>query len=143
MDKNQIIEYNFIGAGWSFMPGRGLGVNGEGGIALMESDRDIMKSIFLILSTAPGERVMRTEFGCGIHDLVFDVPGPALFGRVMYEVQQALGRWEPRINVNEVRVSVDALEPERLLIDINYTVRQTNNERNLVYPFYNIPRGLD
>jgi phage baseplate assembly protein W len=141
MDKDSLFEQGFIGAGWAFTPGRGTGVNGEGGIALSKGDYDIAKSIYLILSTAPGERVMRPEFGCGIHDLVFASPGPQLFGLVAYHVTQALGRWEPRIELQNVEVTTDKFMPEKLLVDITYTVRQTNNERNLVYPFYVIPRG--
>ena len=143
MDKDSLLENSFIGSGWAFKPDTGIGVNGQGNIGLMYGDQDIAKSIFIILSTAPGERVMRTEFGCGIHDLVFSSPGPQLFGLISYYVQRALGRWEPRIDVTAVEVEVDTKNQERLLIEISYTVRNTNNERNLVYPFYIIPRGQE
>lgn len=143
MDKNLSIEASFIGAGWAFRRDSGIGINSQGNIALVSGDQDIAKSIYIILSTAPGERVMRTEFGCGIHDLVFGTPGPQLFGMVSYYVTRALGRWEPRIEVIDVTCKVDEIEHEKLVIDINYRVRQTNNERNLVYPFYVIPRGRD
>jgi phage baseplate assembly protein W len=109
----------------------------------VSGDADIAKSIYIILGTAPGERVMRTEFGCGIHDLVFGSPGPQLFGMVSYYVKRALGRWEPRIEVIDVACNVDEIEHEKLVVNIKYMVRQTNNERNLVYPFYVIPRGRD
>ncbi len=143
MNKKPVTEYSIVGSGLAFRPGTGMGVNGEGNLALMQGDQDIAKSIFIILSTAPGERVMRTEFGCGIHSLVFSTPGPQLFGLVSYYVNQALGRWEPRIEVREVKVDVDPVRQECLLIDINYTVRKTNSDRNLVWPFYIIPRGQD
>jgi phage baseplate assembly protein W len=143
MDKSLSMEVNFIGAGWAFRRDSGIGINAQGNIALVSGDQDIAKSIFIILSTAPGERVMRTEFGCGIHDLVFGTPGPQLFGMVSYYVTRALGRWEPRIEVIDVTCKVDEVENEKLVISINYRVRQTNNERNLVYPFYVIPRGRD
>ncbi len=142
-DKNYFFEYSFIGQGWSYIPGKGLGVNGEGGVKMLAGDQDVAKSIYIILSTAPGERVMRPEFGCGIHDLVFSTPGPQLYGLVAYYVQQALGRWEPRIDVISVDADMDPGYSERLLVDINYRIRQNNNERNLVYPFYTIPRGQD
>jgi len=141
LDRDGLTELGFIGSGWAFIPDKGTGVNGDGGISLSSGDRDIAKSIFLILSTAPGERVMRPQFGCGIHDLVFASPGPQVFGLISYYVTQALGRWEPRIDVENVDTTVDGRNPERLIINISYTVRQTNNERNLVYPFYVIPRG--
>lgn len=143
MQRDPFVDYNFIGTGWAFRPDSGMGVNGQGNIALMHGDLDVAKSIYIILSTAPGERVMRTEFGCGIHDLVFSSPGPQVFGLIAYYVEQALGRWEPRIEVISVDVETDPQNQERLLIDINYRLRQTNAERNLVYPFYTIPRGLD
>jgi phage baseplate assembly protein W len=143
MDKSLSIETSFIGAGWAFRRDSGVGIDSQGNIALVSGDADIAKSIFIILSTAPGERVMRTEFGCGIHDLVFGSPGPQLFGMVSYYVTRALGRWEPRIEVIEVTCGVDPVSQEKLLVYITYRVRQTNNERNLVYPFYVIPRGQD
>jgi uncharacterized protein len=143
MDKSLSIETSFIGAGWAFRRDSGVGIDSQGNIALVSGDVDIAKSIFIILSTAPGERVMRTEFGCGIHDLVFGSPGPQLFGMVSYYVTRALGRWEPRIEVIEVTCDVDPVSHEKLLVYITYRVRQTNNERNLVYPFYVIPRGQD
>ncbi len=143
MNKDGLFDYSFVGAGWSFKPDQGIGVNGQGNIALTAGDLDIAKSIFIILSTAPGERVMRTEFGCGIHDLVFSSPGPQTFGLIAYYVQQALGRWEPRIDIISVDVNTDPDHQERLLIDLSYKIRQTNSDRNLVYPFYVIPRGED
>lgn len=143
MSKDQFIEYDFIGTGLSLIPGLGMSINGEGSLALMSGERDIIKSVFIILSTAPGERVMRPEFGCGIHDLVFSSPSPNLFGLISYEVKQSLARWEPRIEVTDVMTNVDPDEPERLLVNIHYMVRNTNNKRNLVYPFYTIPRGRD
>lgn len=141
IDKNMMVEYNFVGTGIAFRPGYGMGVNGQGGLALMRGDADIAKSIFIILSTAPGERVMRPEFGCGIHDFVFASPGPELYGQIAYRIEMALGRWEPRIDIVEIKTQPDPLTPERLMIDILYKVRATNSERNLVYPFYIIPRG--
>jgi phage baseplate assembly protein W len=143
MSKDQFIQYDFIGAGISLIPGLGLHVSGEGNLALMAGERDIIKSIYIILSTAPGERVMRPEFGCGIHNYVFAAIGPGLFSIISYEVRNSLARWEPRIEVEDVITFADPDEPERLLVNITYSVRQTNNRRNLVYPFYNIPRGND
>ncbi len=143
MDKNASITQNFLGNGWGFKLGKGLGVNGQGNIGLMKAEQDIAKSIILILSTAPGERVIRTDFGCGIHDLVFATPGPEIFGLVSYYIRNALGRWEPRVEVTEIKVEVDKVNPEILLIDVNYLICQTNDQRNLVYPFYTIPRGQD
>ncbi len=136
-------EHSFIGTGIAFRPGVGTGVDGQGNIALVRGDQDIAKSIYIILSTAPGERVMRPEFGCGIHDLIFSTPGPQTTGLITYYVERALGRWEPRIDVRKVVVTQDVKNEGCLLVDVGYTIRQTNSDRNLVYPFYVIPRGQD
>ncbi|NWJ97253.1 MAG: GPW/gp25 family protein [Chloroflexi bacterium] len=143
MAQEYLFNNNFIGAGWAFAPGHGTGVSGQGNVKLVQGDLDVAKSVFIILSTALGERVMRPEFGCGIHDLVFASPGTEVFGLVSYYIQQALERWEPRIEIEAIDVSVDQNAPECLLIDIKYKIVQINSSRNLVYPFYVIPRNED
>ena len=123
---------DFLGAGWKF-PVR---VNSAGKIVLSRHEEDIREAIWIILSTAKGERVMRPDFGCGIHDLVFALNSPGTAGRASNEVRQALIRWEPRIDVLSVDVYPGAAQPNLLLIEINYQVRATSNSFNLVYPFY-------
>ena len=91
-----------------------------------------------VLTTAPGERVMRPDFGCGVHRLVFAVNDAATLGQVTKEVRDALVRWEPRIDVLDVDTEVKG-RGEVLLITIHYRIRATNNFFNLVYPFYLIP----
>ena len=122
----------FLGVGWNF-PVR---LDPEGQIAMAEHEESVRQSIWTILSTAPGERVMRPDFGCGIHDLVFAPNSPGTAGQLMGEVRRALVRWEPRIDLLEVDAAPDPAQPDRLLIVIRYQVRTTNNEFNLVYPFY-------
>ena len=82
---------------------------------------------------------MRPEFGCGIHDLVFSTVDDSLVGRVTHEVRAALTRWEPRITVTGVDATPDPDTPATLLVDVSYLVRATNDQRNLVFPFYSIP----
>lgn len=125
---------SILGTGLSFP----LGVDRRGAIALVSGEDDVEQAIQIILSTAPGERPMRPEFGCGIHDYVFDVIDAETLGRIDLEVRKALERWEPRIDVEGVHFD---LEPGggRLAITIDYRVRATNHVRNLVYPFYVIP----
>lgn len=125
----------FIGAGWAFP----LRTNATGGIALVSREREIEESIRLILGTAPGERPMRPEFGCRIHDEVFSGADAATAGRIAEDVRGALRRWEPRIELADVAVSLDAGDPSVLYIDIRYAIRATNEPRNLVFPFYTIP----
>ena len=126
---------DFLGKGWAFP----VGVDRRGGIAMVSGAEDIEQSIRIILETAPGERVMRPEFGCGIHELVFAPNSPGTAGVVAYHVREALGRWEPRIEVEAVNVHPDPQREAVLLIEIHYTIRSTNDRRNLVYPFYRIP----
>lgn len=125
----------FVGAGWAFP----LDTDTSGHIALVTGQREIEDAIRLILATAPGERPMRPDFGCGAHDLVFDPINEATAGAVRYEVRASLERWEPRIDVHEVVVSAVPEEPSVMIIDIRYQIRGTNNPRNLVFPFYVIP----
>ncbi len=121
----------FQGIGWSLPVG-----TDEGGIAMARHEESIRQSVWLILATAPGERVMRPDFGCGIHDLVFAVNDAGTAGRVASEVREALLLWEPRIDLIDVEVVADPGVPNRLQISIDYVVRSTNNRFNLVYPFY-------
>lgn len=125
----------FIGRGWGFP----LRVNATGGIGLVEREQEIEEAIRLVLGTAPGERPMRPEFGCGVHDYVFAPADGATAGRIAYEVRSALHRWEPRIEVTDVVIASDDDEEGVLYIDVHYTLRSTNDRRNLVFPFYTIP----
>ena len=122
----------FLGVGWQFP----VSLDEQGQIAMAAYEESVRQAIWLILSTAPGERVMRPDFGCGIHNLVFAPNSPGTAGQVIGEVRRALVRWEPRIDLLEVDAVPDQAQPNRLLIVIKYQVRTTNNEFNLVYPFY-------
>jgi phage baseplate assembly protein W len=126
---------DLLGSGLAFP----LQVDRLGGLALATGEQDIDQAIELILSTAPGERPMRPEFGCGVHDFVFDTIDAATVGRLETEVRSALDRWEPRIEVQTVDFDLGQVGDGQLLINIGYRIRSTNHERNLVYPFYVIP----
>jgi uncharacterized protein len=126
---------DFIGKGWAFP----IRTDATGSIALVSGDREISESIRLILATAPGERPMRPEFGCAIHDLVFAPADAATAGEIAYAVRVALEQWEPRITLDDVIVDFAASENGTLYIDIKYRLRDTNDPRNLVFPFYVIP----
>ena len=124
-----------IGSGLAFP----LQVDRRGGIALARDETDIEQAIELILATAPGERPMRPEFGCGVHDFVFDTIDASTVGKMEQAIRDALDRWEPRVIVQTVEFDLDFVGEGRLVIDIGYRVRVTNTMRNLVYPFYVIP----
>src|SRR6266545_6534621 len=121
----------FLGIGLGFPPA----LDANGALARAEYEESVRQSIWIILGTAKGERVMRPNFGCGIHELVFANASSATFGRLAEEVHDALLRFETRIDVLDVQVTPDG-EGEVLLISIDYEVRATNNAFNLVYPFY-------
>lgn len=123
---------DFLGVGWKF-PVEG---DDDGQIAMAHHEDSIQQSIWIILGTAKGERVMRPDFGCGIHDLVFEVNSAGTAGRVENEVREALILWEPRIELLNVTVSPGGDQGNQLNIEIEYRVRSTNNLFNLVYPFY-------
>jgi uncharacterized protein len=126
---------DFVGRGWAFP----AGVDGTGAIALVGGDEEVAQAIRLVLGTAKGERPMRPEFGCGIHDLVFATTDRTLAGLVAHEVRASLRRWEPRVDVEDVQVTFDRDRPGEVLIDESYLLRSTNDPRNLVFPFYAIP----
>jgi phage baseplate assembly protein W len=125
----------FIGSGWGFP----VDVDSTGGIRLVSSQTELEQSIRLVISTAPGERPMRPEFGCSIHDHVFDPADGRTAGRIAFEVRESLRRWEPRIDVADVRVERHPSQPDALLLDIRYVTLDSNDPRNLVFPFYLIP----
>lgn len=123
---------DFIGAGWNYP----LGTDAAGGIGLVTREREIEQAIRLILGTACGERPMRPEFGCRIHDHVFGPATAATAGQIAYDVRLALERWEPRVEVVGVSVSFEALDSGTLYIDVGFRILGHNDPRNLVFPFY-------
>jgi uncharacterized protein len=128
-------QRDFLGSGWAFP----VGVDARGRIALSRRERDIEEAIIMILLTPKGQRVMRPEFGCRIHELVFAPNDATTEGLAIYYVEEALAMWEPRITVLNVSAEPDAAAPERLLIEIEYEVKATYDRRALVFPFYRIP----
>ncbi len=113
-----------------------VGLNARGQLAMVSGEQAVTQAILMLLMTAPGQRVMRPEYGCRIHELVF-APGDATtLGLASFYVDEALRRWEPRIEVQQVRADVDAAEQGRILIDISYRLKGTPEGRSLVFPFY-------
>jgi hypothetical protein len=130
---------SFIGRGISWP----MAVDHTGSLALTGGAGDIDRSLRIVLATAPGERVMRSQFGCRIWDMMFEPVTENLLGAMSEAVLDAVAQWEPRIEVNEVNVVADADDASLVRIVLRYTVKTTNDERNLVYPFYVIPREED
>ena len=128
-------DREYIGQGLAFP----LQVNPRGELALASGERDIEQAIYIVLSTIPGERVMRPEFGCRIHELVFAPNNEATAGLAGRYIAEAIGQWEPRISLERIESAVDPDSPNCLLISIDYRVVATHSNRSLVYPFYLIP----
>lgn len=120
----------FLGEGVGFP----ITVDSDGKIERAEYEESVRQSIWIVLGTAKGERVMRPDFGCGIYDLLFEVNSSSTTGKVAQCVREALLWFEPRIDVLEVQVTFH--DGSKMLISIDYQVRATNNAFNLVYPFY-------
>lgn len=126
---------NFLGSGWKFPPR----LDNRGRIELVHEDQDVEEAIRMILMTRKGERPMRPEFGCEIHDLVFAPNDPGTSGLARRFVMEALLMWEPRIDVLEVKTVPKSNSDNTLLLNIQYKIIATNSVRNLVFPFYTIP----
>lgn len=129
-------DATFIGRGFSWP----MTVDHTGSVKLTDGAADLDRSIALVLMTAPGERVMRSQFGCRIWDLLFEPVNANLLGLISQAVRDALAQWEPRIEVEDVRPVQDDDDSSLVQITVAYRVRATNSRRNLVYPFYVIPR---
>ena len=135
MDKDNldVERKDFLGRGWSMPveldPRTGL-------VATVAYEADIRQSIRIILETAPGERVMRPNFGCGIHELVYVAVDSTALQRIRSLVEEALRRCEARIEVLGVTIDEDASAEGVLNIELEYRVRKTNQVGNLVFPFY-------
>lgn len=123
----------FLGKGWSFPVAKD---ERAPRFALAEYEASVEQGILIVLRTALGERVMRPDFGCAIHDLVFAPNSAATLGMAEHYVRDALLRWEPRIEVLDVTAVASDDHDEVLLIGVHYRVQMTDSRFNLVYPFY-------
>lgn len=132
MKSAQQITRAFLGVGWKFP----LQVNPAGGVALSLYEQRVEESIYLILSTAKGERLMLPDFGCGIHDLVFQVNDSRTRTIVVDQVRESLTKFEARIDVLDISGDSAPEQPNLLLIRVNYRIRANNAIGNLVYPFF-------
>ena len=126
---------DILGAGLAFP----LHVDPRGSMALARGVEDVEQALHVILSTAPGERPMRPEFGCAVHDFIFDTIDAETVGKMEVAIRTAITRWEPRIDVDGIDFGLDEVGEGRLQITIGYRIRATNARYNLVYPFYVIP----
>ena len=130
-DPRRIGPRPHLGVGWAFPV---KPVNGR--LAWAKYEEDVEQAIEIILRTSPGERVMLPAFGAGLRDFVFAGNSPPTHRRVEDAVRRALVEYEPRIDVEQVRASASADEPNLMEVEIDYVVRRTNAAFNRVFPFY-------
>lgn len=124
---------SFLGRGWKFPV---VVDPATGRIAMSEFEDDIAEAVRIILYTAKGERVMRPDFGCGIHEFVFETTDPTTLSLMEASVEEAITRWEPRVHEVDVKITQEQHDEGKLHISVSYRVRTTNNLYNQVYPFY-------
>lgn len=123
----------YLGRGLAFP----LQIDPKGGIALAGGERDIEQAIGIILETRPGERMMRPEFGCRAHELLFEPRDVSVRTTMKRYVQEALTRWEPRIEVQDVEVSFGSGEADgAVFVEITYMIKESHDTRSIVYPFF-------
>lgn len=132
-------DATFVGRGFSWP----MEVDHTGSIRLTDTAEDIERSMRIVLMTAPGERLMRPRFGCDIWDLLFEPVTPNLLGLIASAVYEALGQWEPRVQVDEVVPVPDVDDGGLVRVTVSYHVKATNDRRNLVFPFYVIPHETE
>lgn len=124
---------DFLGRGFSFPPRVDAAT---GRFIMVDAEENIRQSIYLIIMTRKGERVMEPDFGCDIHNFVFDLPDESVANLVRTEIVDALTRWEPRIVDTQVFIDYTEIHLGKVVFNITYTVRDTNNPNNLVFPYY-------
>jgi phage baseplate assembly protein W len=129
------VNKSFLGTGWAFPPRFGNDAE-RGEVVMVEEEQDINESLFIILSTTPGERIMQPTFGCGLKAYVFDEINESVITEMRDAIDRAILFFEPRISVNAISVDETNAIEGRLDIRIDYTVRGTNTRSNVVYPFY-------
>jgi phage baseplate assembly protein W len=127
---------SFIGRGIRFP----MGVDYRGAIAVASGAEAVECALRVVLATAPGERVMRPQFGCRIWELLFEPVNTNTLGLMAQAVREAVAQWEPRVRLLDVVVVPDDDDSSMVRIFLTYVIRTTNDRRNLVYPFYVIPR---
>lgn len=129
----------FLGVGWSFPPSFD---KRQGSVVLVSEEQDIRESIFILLSTKPGERLMSPDYGCDLSPFTFEALDLTIINQIKTKIEKAILYFEPRINVDEIKIAEDPEREGQLNIHIDYIVRKTNNRSNMVFPYY-IIEGTD
>jgi len=129
MDKSR----DFLGRGFAFPPRID---SATGQFVMAESEEDIRQAIYIIIMTRMKERAMLPDFGCNVHEYIYELPDSDFEIRLGSEIKEALMKYEPRVINVEVEVDTREIVNGIVYLNINYTVRATNNPNNLVFPYY-------
>lgn len=130
---------SFLGSGWSFPP---RFLDSTEGLELSHDDRDIAESIYILLSTTPGERVMNPGYGCNLHSMVFSSINASMTTQMEDLIATAILYYEPRINLVAIDIDESGQMEGKLEVNIVYDIKGTNSRKNMVYPFY-LTEGTD
>jgi len=127
-------QHSFLGKGWSFPPT--FSKIREEGVEMVSGEEDIRQSLEIILSTRPGERLLHPDFGCNLDMLLFEPLTTSLVTKMKDIISTAITIYEPRVNLNNIKLYTDDETNNKVIIELDYTVRATNSRFNMVYPFY-------
>ena len=111
----------------------GLRISPTGGIEMVTEDDSVRQAILLLLSTIPGERVMRPDYGCDLFRLIFSPNDNTTAGLAMHYVRQAIRKWEPRVEIESLDAVPNDIDRARLDINLIYHLRATLQIENLMF----------
>ncbi len=127
------IDRSFLGTGWSFPPEFD---RPSGTVKMVSEEDDIRESLWILLSTSAGERVMQPAYGCGLRSLIFENMSESTITEIKDVIERAVLFFEPRITLDSVEVDTAGIYDGLIKIKLDYTIRTTNSRSNMVYPFY-------
>lgn len=126
-------EKTFLGTGWCFPP---TFSRVDSAVVMVSGERDVHESLWILLSTSPGERIMVPGYGCPLDKMIFQSVDRTFATEIETEVRRSILLWEPRVEVLDVAVSTATGVDGLVYVRVDYLIRQTNTRSNLVYPFY-------
>lgn len=126
-------DNSFLGTGWAFPPQfKKMNRNA----VMVSREEDIQQSLYILLSTYPGERIMNPGFGCNLRQFIMEEVDQTLFSHMKLVISEAIRDFEARIDVNDILFDYEGFGTSTIYITVDYTIRQTNSRHNMVYPFY-------
>lgn len=124
---------SFLGTGWSFPPAFSKQTND---VKMVSEEEDIQQSLHILFGTIKGERVMNTEYGSNLNEMVYENMSTTFVNFVVHRIEHSILHFEPRIRVSNIEVDTSRESEGVIYITVFYTIIQTNTRSNIVYPFY-------